>query len=54
MTGAAALCAMLGSALAATARMRDVEDSNALVMTAEIALQRDDCGRAAANYTVAA
>jgi tetratricopeptide (TPR) repeat protein len=54
MTGAAALCAMLGSALAATASMRDVEDSNALVMTAEIALQRDDCGRAAANYTVAA
>jgi tetratricopeptide (TPR) repeat protein len=54
MTGAAALCAMLGSALAATASMRDVDDSNALVMTAEIALQRDDCGRAAANYTVAA
>jgi tetratricopeptide (TPR) repeat protein len=53
-TGAAALCAMLGSALAASASMRDVEDSNALVMTAEIALQRDDCGRAAANYTVAA
>jgi tetratricopeptide (TPR) repeat protein len=53
-TGAVALCAMLGSALAASASMRDVEDSNALVMTAEIALQRDDCGRAAANYTVAA
>src|SRR3984885_7678354 len=53
-TAAAALCAMLGSALAASASMRDVEDSNALVMTAEIALQRDDCGRAAANYTVAA
>jgi hypothetical protein len=34
MTGAAALCAMLGSALAATASMRDVDDSNALVMTA--------------------
>ena len=45
---------MLGSALAASASVRDVEDSNALVMTAEIALQRDDCGRAAANYTVAA
>src|SRR3984885_12405108 len=54
MIGAAALCAMPGPALAATASMRDVEDSNALVMTAEIALQRDDCGRAAANYTVAA
>src|SRR6202035_2306666 len=27
---------------------------NALIMTAEIALQRDDCGRAAANYTIAA
>ena len=34
--------------------MRDAEDSNALIMTAEIALQRDDCGRAAANYTIAA
>jgi tetratricopeptide (TPR) repeat protein len=33
---------------------RDSEDANALIMTAEIALQRDDCGRAAANYTVAA
>src|SRR5580692_3494549 len=32
----------------------DAEDSNALIMTAEIALQRDDCGRAAANYTIAA
>jgi tetratricopeptide (TPR) repeat protein len=33
---------------------RDTEESNALIMTAEIALQRDDCGRAAADYTVAA
>jgi tetratricopeptide (TPR) repeat protein len=32
----------------------DAEDSNALIMTAEIALQRDDCGRASANYTIAA
>ncbi len=32
----------------------EVEDSNALIMTAEIALQRNDCGRAAANYTIAA
>jgi tetratricopeptide (TPR) repeat protein len=54
MTGAAALCALLGSARASSPSLRDVEDSNALVMTAEIALQRDDCGRAAANYTVAA
>jgi len=54
MTGAAALCTLLGSALASSPSLRDVEDSNALVMTAEIALQRDDCGRAAANYTVAA
>ena len=37
-----------------SASLRDVEDSNALIMTAEIALQRDDCGRAAANYTIAA
>ena len=54
LTGAAALCALLGSARASSPSLRDVEDSNALVMTAEIALQRDDCGRAAANYTVAA
>jgi tetratricopeptide (TPR) repeat protein len=32
----------------------EAEDSNALIMTAEIALQRDDCGRASANYTIAA
>jgi tetratricopeptide (TPR) repeat protein len=31
-----------------------VEDSNALIMTAEIALQRNDCGRASANYAIAA
>jgi tetratricopeptide (TPR) repeat protein len=41
-------------ASAASANQRDSEDSNALVLTAEIALQRDDCGRAAANYTIAA
>jgi tetratricopeptide (TPR) repeat protein len=29
---------------------REPEDSNALIMSAEIALQRDDCGRAAASY----
>ncbi|HXN11370.1 MAG TPA: hypothetical protein VN859_09015, partial [Steroidobacteraceae bacterium] len=33
---------------------REPEDSNALIMTAEIALQRDDCGRASASYTRAA
>jgi tetratricopeptide (TPR) repeat protein len=33
---------------------RETEASNALIMTAEIALQRADCGRAAADYTVAA
>jgi tetratricopeptide (TPR) repeat protein len=43
-----------GAAPASSASLRDVEDSNALIMTAEIALQRDDCGRAAANYTIAA
>ena len=33
---------------------QQVEDSNALIMTAEIALQRNDCGRASANYAIAA
>ena len=41
-------------AAAALAQAREPEDSNALIMTAEIALQRDDCGRASANYTRAA
>jgi tetratricopeptide (TPR) repeat protein len=45
---------MSGAAAAASTSVREVQDSNALVMTAEIALQRDDCGRAAANYSVAA
>ena len=40
--------------MASSPSARDTEDSNALIMTAEIALQRDDCGRAAANYAVAA
>lgn len=31
-----------------------LEDSNALIMTAEIALRRDDCGRASADYVAAA
>lgn len=43
---ATAACAAHGS--------RETEDSNALIMTAEIALQRNDCGRAAANYSSAA
>jgi len=38
----------------AAPRAVDQADSNALVMTAEIALKRDDCGRAAADYTAAA
>jgi tetratricopeptide (TPR) repeat protein len=33
---------------------QEAEDSNALIMTAEIALQRNDCGRASANYAIAA
>lgn len=46
---------LVPSGLALAARgTHDTEDSNALIMTAEIALQRDDCGRAAANYTIAA
>ena len=39
---------------ASSSNARGVEDSNALIMTAEIALRRNDCGRAAANYTTAA
>jgi tetratricopeptide (TPR) repeat protein len=54
LTGAALICAPLNFAQAASAVLRDTEDSNALILTAEIALQRDDCGRAAANYTLAA
>jgi tetratricopeptide (TPR) repeat protein len=54
ITGAAALSSLQGPVQAASTSVREVQDSNALVMTAEIALQRDDCGRAAANYTVAA
>ena len=52
---------VLGGVLAVLPRLaqaargtHETEDSNALIMTAEIALQRDDCGRAAANYTIAA
>jgi tetratricopeptide (TPR) repeat protein len=54
LTCAALSCAPLNFAQAASAVLRDTEDSNALILTAEIALQRDDCGRAAANYTLAA
>jgi len=42
------------SARAAPTEPKDAQDSNALIMTAEIALRRDDCGRAATDYTVAA
>ena len=52
LASAAVLC--LPYAARAAPSARDTEESNALIMTAEIALQRDDCGRAAADYTVAA
>jgi tetratricopeptide (TPR) repeat protein len=51
---AAAALAVIPLAAQAARGTHDAEDSNALIMTAEIALQRDDCGRAAANYTIAA
>src|ERR1700722_7117031 len=54
LAGAALVSAVSSPALASSPSQRDAEDSNALIMTAEIALQRDDCGRAAANYTTAA
>ena len=54
LIGVALVCAPLAAARASSTSLREVEDSNALIMTAEIALQRDDCGRAAANYTIAA
>jgi tetratricopeptide (TPR) repeat protein len=53
-SAAALMCAPPGPAWASSTAQRETEDSNALVLTAEIALQRDDCGRAAANYTTAA
>lgn len=54
LSAAALLCLPPGPARASSTNQRESEDSNALVLTAEIALQRDDCGRAAANYTIAA
>jgi len=54
MSAAAPMCAAPGQAWGSSSAQRESEDSNALVLTAEIALQRDDCGRAAANYTIAA
>jgi tetratricopeptide (TPR) repeat protein len=42
------------AAAAASAVAHGSEDANALIMTAEIALQRNDCGRAASNYANAA
>ncbi|HEX4024884.1 MAG TPA: tetratricopeptide repeat protein [Steroidobacteraceae bacterium] len=42
------------AAAASGIRVAELADSNALIMTAEIALRRDDCGRAAADYTAAA
>ena len=52
LAGAALACMPLSSQAARDAH--EVEDSNALIMTAEIALQRNDCGRASANYAIAA
>jgi tetratricopeptide (TPR) repeat protein len=52
LAGAALACLPLSSQAARDAH--EVEDSNALIMTAEIALQRNDCGRASANYAIAA
>lgn len=52
LVGAALACLPLSSQAARDAH--EVEDSNALIMTAEIALQRNDCGRASANYAIAA
>jgi tetratricopeptide (TPR) repeat protein len=51
---AASVLAMLPAASQGARGTHETEDSNALIMTAEIALQRDDCGRASANYTIAA
>lgn len=50
------LAGLLGAATAVPvlAADRSSQDSNALIMTAEIALRRDDCGRAAADYAAAA
>jgi tetratricopeptide (TPR) repeat protein len=51
---AAISCLPLYRADAAWPAGRENDDSNALIMTAEIALQRNDCGRAASNYAIAA
>jgi tetratricopeptide (TPR) repeat protein len=40
--------------MAAAGTAHGNEDANALIMTAEIALQRNDCGRASTNYAAAA
>jgi tetratricopeptide (TPR) repeat protein len=50
----ALLCIPLVAVEAASNGAHDSEDTNALIMTAEIALQRNDCGRAASNYSMAA
>jgi tetratricopeptide (TPR) repeat protein len=56
LAGASLLAAVLlaSEPTCAARAAHETEDSNALIMTAEIALQRDDCGRAASNYTIAA
>src|SRR5450755_1716619 len=54
MGGAVLLCLPWSALHAASSATHDNDESNALIMTAEIALQRNDCGRAASNYTIAA
>jgi tetratricopeptide (TPR) repeat protein len=54
MGGAVLLCLPGYPVQAASSATHDNDESNALIMTAEIALQRNDCGRAASNYTTAA
>jgi tetratricopeptide (TPR) repeat protein len=51
---AAALLGACTVALGAPTPPQDPQDSNALIMTAEIALRRDDCGQASSDYTAAA
>ncbi len=53
-TGAMLAAGVMSAAAASGSRVADRADSNALMMTAEMALRRDDCGRASADYTEAA
>lgn len=53
-TGAMLAAGVMSAAAASGSRVADRADSNALMMTAEMALRRDDCGRASVDYTEAA